>query len=104
MEGERIENEMHLPDQKPQTFRPKILVVDPYKEFRWLGSLGIRGLFDGEHYFILKSISTNQTQLIHGETFKGLLSGVIMRQIGEATEQGFKAMNEALKKRVEADH
>ncbi|MEM1219606.1 MAG: SRPBCC domain-containing protein [Bacteroidota bacterium] len=99
--GERIKNEMHLPGQKPQTFRPKLLVVDHSKELRWLGSLGIPGLFDGEHYFRLEATGKQQTRLIHGEHFRGLLVGLIMRQIGEATKAGFVAMNEALKHRAE---
>lgn len=35
------------------TFKPKILIVEPNKEFRWKGKLGINGIFDGKHYFIL---------------------------------------------------
>ena len=83
--GERIENEMQLPGQKPQTFRPKLLVVRPNKELRWLGSLGIPRIFDGEHYFQLEAINQHQTRLVHGEHFRGILVGLIMRQIGEAT-------------------
>ncbi len=99
--GERIENEMHLPGQKPQTFRPKLLKVAANKELRWLGSLGIPRLFDGEHYFQLEAINNHQTRLVHGEHFRGILVGLIMRQIGEATKAGFVSMNLALKKEAE---
>lgn len=99
--GNRIENEMHLSGQKPQTFKPKLLVVQPEKELRWLGSLLIKGIFDGEHYFILENTPEGYTQLKHGEHFSGILSGFIMRQIGEATEKGFQDLNQALKARSE---
>ena len=99
--GEHLENELHLPGQKPQTFRPKLLVVESNKELRWLGSLGIPRIFDGEHYFQLEAINPQQTRLVHGEHFRGILVGLIMRQIGEATKAGFMAMNQALKKEAE---
>lgn len=31
------------------TFRPTVLAAIPGRELRWLGRLGVRGLFDGEH-------------------------------------------------------
>src|ERR671927_234268 len=56
-------------------FKPKILNVVPYRYFDWLGSLGIRGLFDGHHYFEVEELSPSQVKLKHGEAFSGLLSG-----------------------------
>lgn len=99
--GTYLENTLHLDGQKPQVFRPEVLRVEEEKEFRWRGKLFVKGLFDGEHYFLLKSVDEQTTQLIHGEHFSGLLSAVIMRMIGDQTQKGFHAMNEALKQRCE---
>lgn len=82
-------------------FKPKVLVVEKNKAFEWLGSLPIPGIFNGQHQFHIETIGPNQVKFIHGEQFSGLLAGLIMKQIGEATQQGFIAMNKALKERAE---
>ena len=98
--GTRLRNTLSVPGQKPQVFKPKVLVNEPHKEFRWLGSFVIPGVFDGEHYFQFSETPEGHTLLTHGENFSGILSGFIMKKIGDATHQGFLAMNEALAKRV----
>ncbi|MEZ4888109.1 MAG: SRPBCC domain-containing protein [Chitinophagales bacterium] len=95
--GSQLENSFFLEEQKPQVFRPVVLEVETEKAFRWEGSLFFKGLFDGEHYFLLESISDNQTRFVHGENFRGILSGLILNMIGEKTQQGFEKMNDALK-------
>lgn len=99
--GNRIKNTMRLKGRKPQTFKPKVLKAESGRHFRWKGSLPIPGLFTGEHYFILEKAGEGKTKLIHGEVFGGLLHNLIMNKIGEATLQGYRAMNEALKQRAE---
>lgn len=99
--GSRITARIKAGDQKAQTFKPEVKVLEPAKEFRWLGSLGIKGIFDGEHYFQLAEITPTQTRFIHGEHFSGILRGLILKMMGEDTHKGFEAMNEALKKRCE---
>ena len=100
--GAYLHNTMHLEGQKPQVFKPKVLKVEEAKEFRWKGKLLMSGLFDGEHYFKLEQVQPGQTKLIHGENFSGILVGLLWSMIGEATEQGFRQMNEALKKKAES--
>ncbi|MDC1067701.1 SRPBCC domain-containing protein [Candidatus Kapabacteria bacterium] len=77
-------------------FKPKILCIKENKELRWKGKLLITGIFDGEHYFILNKLGDDKTELIHGEIFTGILSGVILKKIKEKTIQGFEKMNQAL--------
>lgn len=101
VEGTRLKNTMHLEGQKPQVFKPRILEVKENAILRWEGNLFFKGLFDGEHYFKLKAINANQTELTHGENFRGILVGPIMRMIKDATQKGFETMNQALKKRTE---
>lgn len=95
-EGNQIEVTMQPPGMNPMTMKPKILVFDRNKEFRWKGRLLIPGLFDGEHYFKLKENDDGTTTFIHGEKFSGILVG-LFGGILKKTEEGFKLMNVALK-------
>ena len=83
------------------TFTPVVLISVPNSEFRWKGKLGVSGIFDGEHYFILKVLSPQKTELIHGERFSGILTGLIFNLLKNSTIQGFKAMNNSLKSHLE---
>jgi hypothetical protein len=82
-------------------FKPQVLIAEKNSAFEWLGSLPIPGLFNGQHQFKIERITDNQVKFIHGEQFSGLLAGLIMKQIGDATREGFISMNKALKARVE---
>jgi hypothetical protein len=99
--GNRIEVEIGAPGSDTMTFRPVVLTVDRDVEIRWLGSLWIRGLFDGEHRFRLES-DGGRTHLIQGERFSGLLVGRLTDSILGETEEGFTAMNKAVKERAES--
>lgn len=98
--GEQIVAQLCLPGRKPMIFKPRVLKREANREFRWLGHLGVKGIFDGEHYFILKPVDEQTTEFIQGEKFTGLLSGLIFRMIGTDTKKGFEMMNEALRGRV----
>jgi hypothetical protein len=101
--GECLDVVIAPPDQRPMRFRPVLLVVDPARELRWRGSLGAVGLFDGEHSFRLERASPVRTWFLHDERFSGLLVPLVMRgALLDATREGFKAMNEALKLKAEA--
>lgn len=88
------------PEGNGMTFKPIILKFEPNREFRWKGSFGMKGIFDGEHYFVLERISDNQTKFIHGENFSGILVNVVGKML-DKTRDGFVLMNEALKKECE---
>ncbi|MBX2870495.1 MAG: SRPBCC domain-containing protein [Saprospiraceae bacterium] len=97
--GARLKNTLSL-GASDQVFKPVITRMEEGKVFEWLGSLPL-GLFKGRHYFILEELGAEQTKLIHGESFSGLLRGLIMKKVGEDTLRGFQAWNKALKTRVE---
>lgn len=99
--GAKLQVAIHPPEKSAMNFHPVILVHAPNKEFRWLGKLGISGIFDGEHYFQLKAIDPHHTALIHGEKFSGLLVGFIFKMMQESTLKGFQSMNVALKEHCE---
>ena len=100
-QGNRLEVTIALDEHKPQIFKPEILELRPEKSFRWLGHFIIKGLFDGEHLFNLEVVAENETRLIHGENFTGMLSGLILKMIEEKSLAGFEKMNAALKQEAE---
>ena len=100
-EGAQLRNVLQLQEGSTNVFFPTILVAEANTELRWLGSAGVKGIFDGEHYFLLEETDRGTTLLRHGENFTGVLSYPIFAFIGDDTVRGFEAMNAALKQRVE---
>ena len=101
IEGARVKATIEPPEGKAMTFAPTILTSKKDEELRWVGKLGITGIFDGEHYFILEQRADGGTLFRHGETFRGVLAHVLFALIGKQTEDGFDAMNRALKHKAE---
>lgn len=106
MSGKIIEGEQLINVMKNGTgsitFKPKVMKVRENEYFEWLGHLWVPGIFDGRHYFKLEDIRPGQVKLTHGENFKGLLSGMILRKIGDETKTKFIAMNNAIKALAES--
>ncbi|HEU4632979.1 MAG TPA: SRPBCC domain-containing protein [Flavisolibacter sp.] len=99
--GERLTNTL-LNGDKRIVFKPKVISVVRYQYFDWLGSLFIKGLFDGHHYFEIEELAPGQVKLTHGEHFSGVLSSYLLKRIGEDTRNNFIKMNRAVKQRAEA--
>lgn len=100
--GARLRVSVQPPSGAAMTFRPVVVAAEENRHFRWRGSLPIPGLFTGEHYFILEALSPTRTRLFHGEDFSGLLVRFARSGLSGPTRQGFEAMNQALRTRVEA--
>jgi hypothetical protein len=101
--GEKLEVFIQPSGAKGMTFKPTLLAVEKEKELRWLGKLFVSGLFDGEHFFKIETISENSVKFVHGENFKGLLVGFLAKSLDTDTLRGFREMNEALKNEAERD-
>jgi hypothetical protein len=102
-EGAHLHVELVPPGARTARFRPSVTRSDPDRELRWQGHLWTRGLFDGEHRFVLEPLDDGtRTSLTHAESVSGALTPIIWRLVGDATERGFEAMNAALKQRVES--
>ncbi len=97
VEGEQIAVTIQPPGGKPTDFTPTLLVVQEDREIRWLGQLLVPGLFDGEHYFTISPLPDGNIEFVQGETFSGLLAGLLMPFIEADTRAGFEAMNVAIK-------
>jgi hypothetical protein len=98
--GTRLVNVMKNKD-KLFTFKPMILQVEENKYLDWLGSLFIKGIFDGHHYFKIEDLGHGQIKFTQGENFSGILSGMIIKSIGEDTRLNFMKMNLSLKQLAE---
>jgi hypothetical protein len=99
--GATIEVRIEPPGGRGMTFRPTLQCVEPHRELRWLGHLGVPKLFDGEHIFELHP-SEGGTRFVQREIFSGLLVPLLWGTLEDPTRRGFDAMNRALKERAEA--
>lgn len=100
-EGCRIDVRAY-PRRRPNLrFRARVLRVDPPRELRWLGRLGLPWLFDGDHRFTLEPLGAGRTRLVQHETLTGLLVPFLGAFIAGRSRPGFDEMNRALKRRAE---
>ena len=99
--GESLDMSLQIPGGRKMHIRPRILTITPEKELRWLGQLWIPGLFSGDHRFLIRSLDDSSVGFVQEEQFRGLLVPFVGNWIGAGALRGFKAMNAALKHRVE---
>ncbi len=102
LKGEVVEGRQIIVKLPGMTFKPVVQCFVKNSEFRWLGHLGFKGLFDGEHRFLLTEQSNGSTLFQHSERFSGILVALFARSLDNDTKSGFEQMNKALKQRVEA--
>ncbi|TCD28670.1 SRPBCC domain-containing protein [Pedobacter psychrodurus] len=99
--GNRITVSIAPPNSKVMTFKPVVLIFKIDKEFRWIGKLLFKGVFDGEHKFELIDNANGTTTFNQCESFSGILVGLFKKQLETNTRAGFEQMNENLKQQVE---
>jgi hypothetical protein len=80
-----------------------VLAVEPGRELRWIGHLGIPGLFDGQHIFELKPSEGGKTTFVQRELFRGILLPFLAGMLRSETARGFSEMNQSLKVRAESE-
>jgi len=93
---------LSLPEGRDHRLKSTLLRVEENFELRWRAHLLFPGLFDGEHFLRLIELAPRRTRFVQGENF----SGVLLRFSGRTLTQvarGFDYMNEALKRRAEAN-
>jgi hypothetical protein len=99
--GQRLSLTMQPVGGRRVTVRPTVLEVVPGRRLRWLGRLGIGGLFDAEHAFEIGELGAGGVRLSQEERFRGLLVPLATRSLARSTLPAFHAMNRALKDRAE---
>ena len=101
--GATLRLRIQPPDGRGMTLTPHVTVIEPGRAFGWLGSLGIRHIFDGAHRFQLEPIDGGRrTRFVQSERFRGVLLPFVRRSVLPPTLRGFEAMNLALADRVAA--
>jgi hypothetical protein len=98
--GRRLTLTMQPVGGRAMTVRPRLVEVAVHRELRWRGRLGLPGLMDAEHAFVLQPLDGG-TRLVHLETFRGVLVPFAAASLDRNTLPAFVAMNEALKRRAE---
>jgi hypothetical protein len=98
--GRRLTLRMQPVGGRAMTLRPRLVAVAVNRELRWRGTLGMPGLMDADHSFVLQPQAVG-TRLIQRETFRGVLVPFVARSLDRNTLPAFVAMNEALKQRAE---
>ena len=83
------------------TLRPTVVEVVDGHRFRWLGRLGVRGLFDADHLFIVEPEGAAGSRLVQRGQVSGLLVPFLERSLDRGTLPAVQAMNAALKDRAE---
>jgi len=78
-----------------------VVRVEPNKELCWKYHVISPFLFSGEHSFIIDQMEGDKVRFIDREIFNGLLVATQAKSIDSNSKLGFKAMDKALKIRVE---
>lgn len=100
--GNQIEAKIQPPGAKMMVFKPFVLVNESEIEFKWIGKLWVKGLFDGEHRFQLIDNQNGTTTFIQSEKFTGILVPLLRKMLDQNTSKGFISMNEAIKLQAES--
>lgn len=94
---ERLRVTLQPPGSKPMVFKPQVTLFKRGKQFGWLGSLFMRGIFDGHHIFEIEELPDNKCIFIQREDFSGLLVPLLWKSLDTKTRAGFMAMNDKIK-------
>jgi hypothetical protein len=97
--GSTLTMRMVPADGRAFTTRGRLLAVQPPVLLRWIGRLIVPGIFDGTHQFSLEDLG-GHTRLTQSEAYRGILVPLTGKTITK-TESDFRALNQALKQRVE---
>lgn len=100
--GRQLEFVGKLEGGRSMKFQPTVLRAEPDRELRWLGKILVRGLFDGEHAFIIEPLGADRVRFRQQERFRGVLVPLLLAMIGKQTVASFETANRALKARAES--
>jgi hypothetical protein len=96
--GDAVSFEVLREGNKPLKLKAKIITRDEETELSWRG--GSAALISGHHYFRIEPLGKERCRFHHGEYFKGILVPLLKSTLRDAPDL-YRAMNEALKSRVE---
>jgi hypothetical protein len=80
---------------------PVLTVVQPPNELSWVVEQGSSFLYNVERHFRLDPLNGSRTHFVQSETASGFLSPLISAFLFVPVVKGYRALNQALKARVE---
>ena len=98
--GNKLEVIMQPPGGSVMKFTPTVLVCQQNKRFKWIGSMGFKGIFDGEHSFEIRDNGDGSCTFMQSERFSGILVPLFKKMLDGKTKEGFVGMNEGLNKQI----
>ena len=99
--GAKLDVRLQPVDERGITMHPTVLAAEPGRELRWIGHLMIPGIFDGEHRFLIEEAGPGRVRFTQSERFGGIMVPLLWKKLRDGgTAKGFRAMNEALARRV----
>jgi hypothetical protein len=98
--GQRLRITLRL-GRRRLRFRPRVTVVKPAREIRWLARQPVPRLFDVERAFKFEPRGASGTRFVQFEVGRGLMAPIIMPLMHRRIAKGYAALNQALKARAE---
>lgn len=95
--GERLRVLARLPCGLPVMLWPRVLEFEVERKIRWMGSLLLSGLLDGEHLFLLEPLRRTRVRFVQIEEYSGVLSPIMWSWLRDQGHGAFEMMNSALK-------
>lgn len=100
--GATIRLRLSMPNGPTYSFAPDVITLETNHHFAWRQKTVLRGIFDGEHHFVLTAVGTTHTDLHNYERYSGLISPIIRRlPMMQGATSGFEVMNNEIKQRSE---
>src|SRR5262249_30103259 len=100
--GDLLDLTLALPGQPQQQIRPRVLEWVPGEQLHWQLSL-MGGMIKTLRYIEIEPLAEESCVVDNGVIFGGFMGPSLGRRMGRTVQRGFKAMNEALKERAEAE-
>ncbi len=101
--GGKLDVLISPPGGKPMRFKPTVTKYEAGRALSWLGSIGFKGIFDGEHIFTCEALDESKSVFTQKENFSGILVPLLWNSMYAKTLKGFELMNQQLKERSEKD-
>ena len=98
--GAPLRLELHVPGEPPATQAVSVIDWVPNAQLVWAAKYG-GGLITSARYLELEALTETGCVFSNGELYRGLGARFIPRRLRARTREGFAALGEALKRRVE---
>ena len=99
--GARLAAVLAPPGGRAITMKPTVRVAEADRRFAWLGHLGVPGIFDGAHEFLIEP-GADGTTVFTRTRYVPRRARAVRGRGADEDRAGFDLMNQALKDRVEA--